>query len=51
MGAKYSGTCCLVIGVVYDKLICDNAFEFKDFGDMKEGVGGKVLFVLMPLLL
>ena len=51
MGAKYPGTCCLVIGVVNDELVCDNAFEFKDFGDMKEGVCGQVLFMLMPLLL
>ena len=51
MGAKYSRTCCLVIGVMYDELFCDNAFEFKDFGDMKEGMCGQVLFVLMPLLL
>ena len=51
MGAKYPGTCCLVIGVVYDELVCDNAFEFKDFRDMKKGVCGQVLFMLMPLLL
>ena len=51
MGTKYSGACCLVVGVVYDEFVCDDAFEFKDLGDMKEGVCGEVLFVLVPLLL
>ena len=51
MGTKYSGACCLVIGMVYDKLIGNDAFELEDFGDMKEGVCSKVLFVLVPLLL
>ena len=40
-----------MVCVVYDELICDDAFEFKDFRNMKEGVSSQVLFVLMPLLL
>ena len=51
MWAKNSGTCRLVVSVVYDEVICDDAFELKDFGDVKIGVSGQVLFVLMPLLL
>ena len=51
MWAKYSGTCCLMVCMVYDELICNDAFEFKDFRNMKKGVSSQVLFVLMPLLL
>ena len=51
MWAEYSGTCRLVVSVVYDELICDDAFELKNFRDVKIGVSGQVLFVLIPLLL
>ena len=51
MWAKYSGTCCLMVSVVYDELICYDAFELKDFRDVKVSVSGQVLFVLVPLLL
>ena len=51
MWAENSGTCRLVVGVVYDEVVCDDAFELKDFWDVKVGVSGQVLFVLMPLLL
>ena len=36
MWAKYSGTCRLVVSVVYDELICDDAFELKNFRNMKK---------------
>ena len=51
MWAENSGTCRLMVSMVYDELVGNDAFEFKDFGNMEEGVSGQVLFVLMPLLL
>ena len=50
VGAEDSGSAGFEICVVNHEVRCDESLELKDFNDLKFGMCGEVLFVLVPLL-